>query len=65
MSCATERLLLVELEERGRKHVEDGHVADRPPWSFLVWGWVTREQQGGYPEPGWGGSEGWDMGGGS
>lgn len=41
MSCATERLLLVELEERGGKHVEDGHVADRPPWFFLVWGWGT------------------------
>lgn len=47
------------------KHVEDGHVAYRPPWSFSVWGWGTREQQGGCPELSWGGSEDWDMGGGS
>lgn len=48
MSCAAERVLVVELEER----VCGGWASSGwAPWSFSVWGWGVQGQQSSCPEP--------------
>lgn len=51
MSCAAERVLVVKLEERGRRACGGWASSGWAPWSFSVWGWGVLGQQSSCPEP--------------